>query len=107
MSDAPLPHLSVPRAEQTQWLLLMSATADLGPAVREEPAPSNVRIFRLNAEFESAGAWSGVAQLAEAAYPGLLGMGQDAIVEEPLLELYMALPSYRDVIRPKYLCLTD
>ena len=107
MSDASLHDLLASRVERPQMLLLTSASADLGRASREQPAPSDVRIFRLDAEFESAGTWSGVAQLAEAAYLGLLEMGQDAIVEEHLLELHMALPSYRDVIRPKYLCLTD
>jgi tetratricopeptide (TPR) repeat protein len=107
MNDAPIHYLSAPRAEQTHWLQLTSATADLAVATRDERARSNVRIFRLDAEFESSGTWSGVAQLAEAAYLGLLEMGQEAIVEQHLLELHMALPSYRDVIRPKYLCLTD
>ena len=107
MSDAPLHCLSVPQAEQTRWLLLTSAPADLAPAAREEPTPSHVRIFRLNAGFEFAGTWSGAAQLVEAAYLDLLEMGQGAIIEEHLLELHMALPSNRDIIRPKYLCLTD
>src|ERR1700685_3205442 len=104
MSDAPLHYLSATRAERTLRLLLTSATAGLAPGTRDERAASNVRIFRLDAEFESAGTWSGVVQLIEAAYLGLLEMGQDAIVEEHLLELHMALPSYRDVIRPQYLC---
>jgi len=74
---------------------------------RHDEAPTEPRIFRLDARFEAAGAWSGVDQLAELAYLGLLEIGEDAIVEEHLLELHMVLLQYRDRIRPKYLCLTD
>lgn len=72
-----------------------------------DKVPTEPRIFQLDARFESGGAWAGVDQLAELAYLCLLEMGEDAIVEEHLLELYMVLLKYRDCIRPKYLCLTD
>jgi len=51
MSDASLHDLLASRVERPQMLLLTSASADLGRASREQPAPSDVRIFRLDAEF--------------------------------------------------------
>ena len=64
-------------------------------------------MFNFDARFEFGGTWAGVEQLAECAYLGLLEIGEHAIVEQHLLELHMVLLSYRDRIRPKYLCLTD
>jgi tetratricopeptide (TPR) repeat protein len=77
-------------------------SAPSGEDVQTEPL-----VFELNARFESGGTWAGVDQLAEAAYRGLLDLGQDAIVEEHQLELYMVVLDHRDRIKPKYLCLTD
>jgi hypothetical protein len=65
------------------------------------------RTFGLDARFGRAGVWAGVKDLVEAAYLGLLHIGERAIVEAHDYELYMALPEYRDRIHPRYLCLTD
>ena len=65
------------------------------------------RVFELDARFETGGTWAGVSDLIEAAYLGLLEIGETATITRYDYELYMALPQYRDRIRPRYLCLTD
>ena len=68
---------------------------------------SALETFQLDARFESAGAWSGVAQLIKTAYLELLDIGATNIFEQHDYELHMLLPAYRDRIQPRYLCLTD
>jgi len=82
-------------------LLPPAGTADLETPCMEP------RIFQLDARFESAGAWSGVAQLIKTAYLELLDIGATNIFEQHDYELHMLLPAYRDRIQPRYLCLTD
>jgi tetratricopeptide (TPR) repeat protein len=48
-----------------------------------------------------------VNQLVETAYLSLVERGEHEIVDEHDYELYMALPTYRHRICPRYLCLTD
>lgn len=81
--------------------------SDSSSAASHGVADTKPRIFQLDARFESGGVWAGVKQLVEAAYLGLLEVGETAIVEEYDYELYMVLPGYRDQIRPRYMCLTD
>jgi tetratricopeptide (TPR) repeat protein len=64
-------------------------------------------ILQFDAGFETGGTWAGVSQLVEMAYLGLQQIGEEAIVEAHTYELYMALPTYRDRIHPRHLCLTD
>ena len=75
------------------------------------PAPAlneaTSRVFRLDACFEHGGTWAGVEQLVEAAYLALHEAGAEEIIQAHLLELHLALPQYRDRIRPKYLSLTE
>ncbi len=70
-------------------------------------APLGGRLFRLDADFASAGAWAGVAELVEAAYLDLREIGQEVALEKHAYELQSVLPTYRNAIRPKHLCLTD
>ncbi len=86
-------------------LLVSEARGSL--ASHPDEADGDVRIFKLDAGFETGGAWAGVEQLIESAYLELLEMRQDAIVEEHIYELHRALPKYRSTIVPRYLCLTD
>jgi tetratricopeptide (TPR) repeat protein len=76
-------------------------------ALSKDELQAEPRIFQLDARFERAGAWAGVAQLVEQAYLGLLERGADQIIEEHLLELHAALPEYRHILRPKHLSLTE
>jgi tetratricopeptide (TPR) repeat protein len=75
-------------------------------ASRQQRAPDKTRTFELDAEFERAGVWAGVEQLAERAYSDVLEIGQGALVEEHLYELYMVLPKHHENLRPS-LCLAD
>ena len=77
------------------------------PAPHAEQPRTDGRIFHLDARFESGGTWAGVEQLVEAAYLGLLKAGADDVIKAHLLELHLALPQYRDRVRPKYLSLTE
>lgn len=74
---------------------------------RREAVGTIGRVFDLDAQFESGGAWAGVDRLAEAAYLSLLEMKEDAIIEKHLYELHRVLLAHRDRIQPKSLCLTD
>ena len=93
--------------EQRRFIALVgkAAGADLLPF--DQGTPIAGRVFRLDADFESAGAWSGVADLVEAAYLGLRDLGQDAALEQYSYELQSVLLNHRDSIHPKHLCLTD
>jgi tetratricopeptide (TPR) repeat protein len=75
------------------------------------PAPVSIeagsRVFHLDAGFEHGGTWAGVEQLVEAAYLALQQAGAEDVIQAHLLELHLALPRYRDRIRPKYLSLTE
>ncbi|HEY2531832.1 MAG TPA: tetratricopeptide repeat protein [Xanthobacteraceae bacterium] len=93
--------------ELRRLLPVTSKAAEPHSTSCHDEVPTGPRILQLDAHFESGGAWAGVDQLTELAYLGLLEIGEDAIVEEHLLELHMVLLKYRDRIRPKYLCLTD
>jgi tetratricopeptide (TPR) repeat protein len=65
------------------------------------------RVFHLDACFEHGGTWAGVEQLVEAAYLALQEAGAEEVIQAHLLELHLALPQYRDRIRPKHLSLTE
>ncbi len=65
------------------------------------------RVFQLDAAFRTTGVWAGVDRLTELACLGLVELGEDAIVDEHQLELYMVLIGHRDRIKPRYLSLTD
>jgi tetratricopeptide (TPR) repeat protein len=65
------------------------------------------RTFCVDARFETGGVWAGVTELVEAAYLGLVALGETAAVTRHDYELYMALPQYRNRLRPRHLCLTD
>ena len=96
----------VGKAPADIWRLCpRSSDADRSQALHRTDAPE--RVFDVDADFERGGVWAGVADLAEAAYLELTGMGETALVEKHLFELHSALIARRDHIRPRYLCLTD
>jgi tetratricopeptide (TPR) repeat protein len=103
----PYSPLADENVEPRRLLPIARGAVEPHPMECHENIPTEPRIFQLDARFETRGTWAGVEQLVEVAYMGLLEMGEDAIVEEHLLELYMVLIKYRDRIRPKYPCLTD
>ena len=80
-----------------------------GPAETLRPGdnPFKARIFDLDADFATGGAWAGVADLAESAYLDLLTLGAQAIIDAHHIVLHAVLPQYRERIPLRYPCLTD
>ena len=89
----------------TQWHVLRLARGP-APSPSQENEPFS-RIFHVDARFDSAGVWSGVADLAKAAYDSLCDLGAAHLLEAHLLALHALLPQYRDRIHPDHICLTD
>ncbi len=98
---------SVERTALRKLIPLANKAPDPRSSSYRAERSAELRIFDVDARFESAGTWAGVEQLAEMAYHGLLNVGQDAIIEEHRLELHLVLLNYRGRIHPKYPCLTD
>jgi tetratricopeptide (TPR) repeat protein len=86
-------------------LLVLLPAASKETNVPASTAPA--RVMDLDARFESGGAWSGVAALAEMAYHELSAAGHSAIVAQHLIELHAVLLDHRDGIAPTFQCLTD
>jgi tetratricopeptide (TPR) repeat protein len=77
------------------------------PASTPASSEASSRVFHLDAHFEHGGTWAGVEQLVEVAYLALQEAGAEEVIQAHLLELHLALPQYRDRIRPKHLSLTE
>jgi tetratricopeptide (TPR) repeat protein len=99
--------ISTPHDQSIHYLRLLPLGRMSEDASHQERERTEPRVFQLDARFATGGAWAGASRLIEAAYLGLLEVGEKAIVEEHDYELYMALPGRRHTIRPRYLCLTD
>ena len=112
MNSFSINQASVPQSVGAARLYRLRPVApglSLPPAVHhpEQIDAAASRTFHVNARFESNGVWAGVEQLVEAAYLSLLEGDAKDIINEHLLELHLALPGYRDRLRPQYLSLTE
>ena len=106
------PHGMVPdHAATTSPLHLLCPVTPGQSLLTRTPAPASIKagscVFHLDASFQHGGTWAGVEQLVETAYLTLQQAGAEDVIQAHLLELHLALPRYRDRIRPKYLSLTE
>lgn len=75
------------------------------PHIPPDTAPH--RVIRVDADFGSAGAWSGVEPIVEKAYLDARDRHLDDTIERHNYELNRALPEHRRALSLKYATLTD
>jgi tetratricopeptide (TPR) repeat protein len=81
-----------------------------GPSASTTPAPPRTaphKVIRVDADFASAGAWSGVDHIVEQAYLDARSLDLKDSIERHNYELNRVLPEYRHELSLKYATLTD
>jgi tetratricopeptide (TPR) repeat protein len=77
------------------------------PPAHSQPGGAPRRVIRIDADFASAGAWSGVDHLVELAYLDARSRALTDVIERHNYELNRVLPEYRHELSLKYATLTD
>ena len=77
------------------------------PPMHTQPGTAPHRVIRVDADFASAGAWSGVEPIVAQAYLDARSRDLNETIEQHNYELNRVLPEYRHELSLKYATLTD